>query len=538
MNICGWEFKPDRWEDKYETRAVPDAAIKCEREVPNGATRCIYHEDLRENDGIDITPEEAFCELLKESEPVFGARFQLIELDRIDIGTDHSKVYLRNVVVSGGFRISQFNSAVNVTFAGCVFDGIQISNANISSLFSIKNCHVRGETTIRRCEMTRKLQADHTIFSDYVRISGHFHDQVQLLRCEFTAGLLIDDSVFAEIINFKQSKFGDDTYFYDCDMNRHLKLSEATPSERLFISRCDIHRISCNFTSSNSTIVLFHGTTIRNGDLHQPQSENTYFDLTNTTLGEVYIQSEFDLSQYHFNNTRYNGFQFYLHQGQFSIENWRIHKFTPPHSEKYYSGHTSLASSISPPPTPEYEHNMELKDKTETYLLAREAAARQGDNYSASKLHIVEMKSEKERHKDSMLNSQSLTKRERFRSFIQYATNQFYRGVCVYGESPKRVFVISIIVILASSIILSFKGGVSNGATVISYQTMAVNPDITFNQLVAATLYTSGASFTSLGSGTYHPMVLLTRFLLMVESVIGAFLIALFVFTLGRQIRR
>lgn len=88
----------------------------------------------------------------------------------------------------------------------------------------------------------------------------------------------------------------------------------------------------------------------------------------------------------------------------------------------------------------------------------------------------------------------------------------------LYGESPKRVILSSLVTILGFTLLYQGVGELEPAPTSIG-----------------ETLYFSVITFTTLGYGDFHPATGSTQFLASVESLVGALLMALLVFVLGRR---
>jgi hypothetical protein len=415
---------------------------------------------------------------------------------------------------------------------------VEFQDVEVNERVELKGCHIRKQAVFRDITTSSKLEFNGTTFDQDARFAGQFKEPVEFLRCDFRSGILFRDSSFRNGLKLKEISVDEDIYVHNCEIRRKLEFNGSVPKRRIFISETDVNDIGLRFDTSTPTLALFHGSTIHDGVLHQPEETETYYDLTNSTLGDVHIRPEYDICNYHFNETKYDGFRFYHHRNQFQKEGWQIHKFRPPLDEEYFVDHTNLASSITPPPVPRYEANMKLKDKSETYLLARKAAARQGDNISASKLHIVEMKSKKERYKHSVLFSNGNSYLRRGKDSIRYIKNQFHRITSVYGESPFRIVWLSAVGIIIWAGVIAYVGGVTDGSSIVSVETMLESEEVSIWEVMRKNIHMSVASFTTLGSSSYRPATSAAGFATMFAAFVGPFMIGLFVFTLGRQIRR
>ena len=132
-----------------------------------------------------------------------------------------------------------------------------------------------------------------------------------------------------------------------------------------------------------------------------------------------------------------------------------------------------------------------------------------------------------------------LSVRERVSSASRWFTNGFLAVVAGYGEKPQRVIGTGLAVVGTWSLLypLPFVGGVSTGDGLYVYGTQS---DLVAELMTFAynSLYFSVVTFTTLGYGDISPAGGLARLLASTEAASGAFLTALFVFTLGRRVIR
>ena len=97
---------------------------------------------------------------------------------------------------------------------------------------------------------------------------------------------------------------------------------------------------------------------------------------------------------------------------------------------------------------------------------------------------------------------------------------------CGYGEKPVRVIWVSIAVILAFALVFSSFGNMSHPDT--------VNANMTQNYYVDSLIF-SAASFSTINFLDITPSDNQTKFLSVLESLMGVFLLALFAYCLGRR---
>lgn len=116
-----------------------------------------------------------------------------------------------------------------------------------------------------------------------------------------------------------------------------------------------------------------------------------------------------------------------------------------------------------------------------------------------------------------------------------YAANGFLSR---HGEDPWRVIRVSIYTILVFGVLYPLVGGMARSTEATEAVTFLSPPAIQLPEPVAilfSNIYFSAVTFTTLGYGDIQPATGVAEALAMVESFIGALLMALLVFVLGRQ---
>lgn len=113
----------------------------------------------------------------------------------------------------------------------------------------------------------------------------------------------------------------------------------------------------------------------------------------------------------------------------------------------------------------------------------------------------------------------------------RWVTNGFLDLIAGFGERPQRTAALSVTVILRCAVAFPAAGGLAAGDAVITYA--ADGPTAAIDSL-----YFSIVTFATLGFGDVRPIGTLGRFIAASEGLVGAFLTAVFVFSLGRRVTR
>lgn len=104
-----------------------------------------------------------------------------------------------------------------------------------------------------------------------------------------------------------------------------------------------------------------------------------------------------------------------------------------------------------------------------------------------------------------------------------------------YGESPLRVVGASLLVIVACALVYPFLGLASMAGAESSLTSPPSSPRTFLLEVFTTSLYFSVVTFSTLGYGDLRPEGWLAQALASAEALVGALLIALIVFVLGRR---
>ena len=132
-------------------------------------------------------------------------------------------------------------------------------------------------------------------------------------------------------------------------------------------------------------------------------------------------------------------------------------------------------------------------------------------------------------------------KRKQMNFFQKHFWNIIYKGLCGYGEKPFNVIFYSLVIVIGFAI-LYFYNGVSfvelNSYKIINYTLRFDSFDFfsVINDFLLC-LYTSIITFTTLGYCDLH-LIGWSRLFASIESVLGIFMTALFIFAFSRKMLR
>jgi uncharacterized protein YjbI with pentapeptide repeats len=352
-----------------------------------------------------------------------------------------------------------------------------------------------------------------------------------------------------EQVTFRGSAFSGEADFRDIDTVGALNLRECTFEDL---------RVRPETTEKpNAAFVALDHSELPEGALEQPSDGRAIYDLREASLGDVdiYGDSESPLNRIRFLRTEFDGFDFRDSDDIDPKETgYAIHEMEPDAEIlasrllRYGLVLTTTRETADNPcyPTdiddasaysdlrerawertephdaesaarPNY-HDVSATDLEATYLRAKNGANAMNDNEAASQFFIREMRQRRFQHADLFWNAEELE------DYVQHGTDWFENATLGwtsgYGERPGRVIYTSALTI---------------GAFTTMYY--ALGPD----------LYGSVADYLILSIGSFVTLVVggvgdipntAINLLSQVQAFLGAFLIALFVFTLTRSIHR
>lgn len=338
--------------------------------------------------------------------------------------------------------------------------------------------------------------------------AAEFFGNASFKLAEFTGGYA----------NFSEAQlFGPETTFQEADFGRsEVDFSWARfqcDSVDFSEVRADAADLLFKDTRSSEAPIDMSGSELGSGVFRVPEDEATVYDLEGARLGSVELESASGLRMFdcfRLLDTDFDGFDFSRYNDDLADTNWEIHGTTEPGELEEREG---IERELSP------------GELEATYMKAKIGASRTGHTKATAEFFQKELLFRRDKHLTRILES-SRSVGDRLRSIWHWVANSLLWWVTGYGERPFRVIGASI------AVIVFFVGAFHVGWTAI-----AEAPPSSY-QGVLGSLLLSFESFTTLvlGGGNVETQVI--RLIGYVEGFIGAFLIALFVFTITRSIRR
>lgn len=371
-----------------------------------------------------------------------GLRFNKARID--------GRANFNEIVVDGRASLSDIDFGSDVSFSDAVFKGtVTFMWTQFSETASFENTSFQQKVDFTLAEFNRL-----TDFSD-----ATFDAETIFKATHFEAAIVFDGAVFHEAVTFEKA--------------------------RLAYASFDETEAAVPIPIVNAVVTA--------GTFVQPRGGVTYYNFTNSTIGDVMFEGPRDVfERVRFHRTTFDGFDFSHHTRALAVNEWCIHQWDK-------SDTTDSPSALQ-----------------DTYLKAKNGADDIGQNTAAAEFFLLEMYYKRQTHRelacdiDRPLNA-------RISSLLQYAYNLTFSVTAGYGERPSRTALSSITTI-----------GLFAGL----FQLVAGLP-----LEIALYLRISLQAFVALVLGDV-PTASSFQLLSALEAFIGAFFIALFVFTLTRSVNR
>jgi hypothetical protein len=487
----------------------------CPRPVRDDGERCPLHAAGE----VEAVPPSALraavcADLRSDDERRLVYRGLTIDaLDLSGLALEHDglgALRFRDCTVAGTVDLS--GSAVDqpVVFEGCSLGRLDASDADFSEAVTVADSCL-GAGTTGTCLTFRRATVEGSLSLDEVRSEG----SVEFASLAVEGWFELDGVSIAGGAHFPNATVERgqvvDTTFGRSAQFTGLEARQFTV-ERVTFERSprfdDAAVETLRFRPAGDVECRLVGATVEGGRLDQPDDGRALYDLTDAVVGDLDLDCASDtLDRYRFYRTRYDGFPFAAYRSFLRENQWRLHE---------YAG------------DPEIEADLDGLERT--YLEARQGAGAVGDHENAAALFLREMRYRRRRYATHALDSTRATG-HRVDATVRWVTSAFLNLVSGYGERPQRTVLASLTVILVTGLVYPAVGGLREGDTVVTY---ASDGAVAFTE----GLYFSVVTFTTLGYGDIEPVGALSRTLAGLEALSGAFLVALFVFALGRQAAR
>lgn len=528
---------------------VRDGSWTCPHDAPDGFEKCVFH--LPPGDvPADADVHEAFTSAVaapgRRSKQFLGAALDglSIEHEVLDAATDNYPIDLRYADVSGDltlershvrhpFRLGGATVRGTVTFRRTRFeDVVQSSEVDVEGDVRLKDAAFEDDVRFNNARIAGDLSGWSAAFAGPLQLESatvhgvakfnyaDFDDDAVFTKTRFESSAFFTECRFRQKATFYRTAFEGDTGFegatFEDDATfRNVQFDAAAETDfagvrvesALDFEHSDLPR---GLSFARATIdgpavfddlhgpstVDFGNATIRSGRLVAAPDGGVTYDLTAATVGGVALldaNRSPSLSHLVVDRTTFDGFDVPAHHSGFEDLAWDVYEET--------DGDVTPANAET------------------TYLKLRLAADESGDQSAAGKFFRRELFARRDVHRRKMRTAAGA---EAAAAGVDWAKNWGFGLVAGHGELPGRVIGMSVATILAFAGVFG----------------LVLPADVGYGGALGP-LVLSLESFITLvlagGPAVPHPAV---RLLAEVEGFVGAFLIALFVFTLTRSIRR
>lgn len=384
-----------------------------------------------------------------------------------------------------------------------IFQGlVGFSGATINGTADFSNAHFNALAAFG--DGDRKQFDNHTRIEGQADFSSVLADQtLSFEKVQFHGGLNLSDGSFSRGVELPL-----------VTLYSELILNNASFADSL------VFKPQFTTTAGDSEYFLVEatGTAIADGTLAQPgqtSSDPVRYEFVNAKIGDVafldsdldgepFIQSNYSyytatLNHVKFIRTRFEGFDFTSYRAELDGD-WNLHQFTD----------EGTTEDTSP----------SVKDLELTYMYGKQGASHIGDNLSESKLFEREMAYRTQRYHPNQTNAGE-------GNWWKYSSLRLW-GITDYSESPLRVFGLGLLLTIGFAFLY--------GLFAFLGLSQAPYPDTPAG--VGYLLFSAESLITLVHAPGATVNSWLLRSLSVAEGFLGAFLIALFVFSLTRAVHR
>jgi hypothetical protein len=444
-----------------------------------------------------------------------------------------------------------------------VADGVVLHNATVGGELRMNDVAVEDTVAMTHCVVEGTLDLSQAEFGDTLLAASAELGAVEGVNPTF------DGAVYAngtEVRDSTELSSVTAVETFDC---RLATLGETAELHGTFD---DIRLVETTLVDGG--VVDLARAEVRSGEISLPSEDAVVYDFTDATLGDVALEAIDDetllFEHFQFENTTFDGFDFAPYKDELAAVDWRIdtvtdavdleepeedieEAFPDPDQFRDLDSDTTdrlaeiyavledsmpfdLDTDLDDLETEEdfREFFDEMAEKVEeleeesgdptpgelenTYLKAKNGAAQTDADEIAAAFFIREMKLRRRRHAREFREADTLA--GGLRSAWNWGTNLTLDVVAGYGERPRNVVGVSVGLIGVFAVVYQLMNGLQSGSGAVDY------------------LLFSLQNFVAFLIGNNPRGSLPVQYASATEAFLGAFLIALFVFTLTRSLNR
>ncbi|WP_160140673.1 pentapeptide repeat-containing protein [Haloarcula mannanilytica] len=455
--------------------------------------------------------ETSFSETVFEQNVKFkGAKFETVGDNSSQSKSEYNAHY---VDFKGDFDFMRAEFRSEADFKFCTFLGdVRFNSAEFAAAAMFNYSRFEGRSDFMASTFTGKADFSKCRFDEVAYLNGTYDTAGIFNYTVFAGDVVLYRTIFSGKAEFFATKFGGEFDSGYAKFRGEARFNEAEfTDDTSFENSVFSDEIYLKNVSTESLINLTHSR-IAGGEIVLPKGIDTpIFDFSFATLGAVSFDAPVEivdeLFEYViFNRTKFKEFNFNEHQENLK-PSWRIHTTVG----------DSPGSLLERRP-----RDREMLNALEsTYNRAKVGAKDVGHNKAASEFFFKQMSTRRRQYLARFWNTPDWRKKGVL--LARWASNGTIGLITGYGERPSYVIGTSMLVIPLFSVV---------------YWALPSDPP-TSGKFGLEYLIFSIQSFVTLilGSAPADSSVAF-QFVSAIEAFIGAFLIALLVFTLTRSIHR
>ena len=425
-----------------------------------------------------------------------------------------------NATFRRGVDFSETLFAGQTTFSNAVFEGdIWLSRALFEQSVDFDRVTFEEQFTLDEVTLRDSVSFNGAIFAKGVWMRATaFEHEMAFVDATFDGSVTFAESIFYDAVDFRDAVMRDGADFFGVRFSGETNFENAVFHDELDLSP------AVGSDPPDGRINLCQST-IREGTLSLPEGAEIVYDLEEATLGKATIAAgevAQPLEHYRLVNVTYDGFDFAkeVHRDAFQASEWNLHRTifdesTSRNTQFFRTLPRRFGLFVQGPKEIE-PHVLES-----TYLKAKNGANDIGDSIAASEFFQREKLFRRWKHRQTA-SERTLPGATRVRAAFSWGENLGFSLVSGYGERPLRVVFSSLFLIVVFSLIYNF---ITEGP----FEEAGLGDHLLF----------SFQSFITFILGTPPEAAAFEiQALSSIQGFLGAFFIALFVFTLTRSIDR
>ncbi|MFY4816259.1 pentapeptide repeat-containing protein, partial [Haloarcula sp. AONF1] len=436
---------------------------------------------------------------------------------------------------SADFKLAEFRVA---DFSGAEFEGTALFERTV----------FEDDGTFRNAEFGASA-----VFS-----RSRFLEESDFSSCRFGGEAHFDELRFEKDSTFADAEFGGDATFRSAEFegSANMHNDDASFEAATFRGKADFDKASflyANFThttfardaafteaefehsvafrprpAESETLVDLSDAVVRGGTLGQPEQGDAFYDCTHAEVREVTLDDEHCthglFNHFRFCNTDFHGFDFTAHKTYLARNNWEIHTFA-----------ATEAADRS-----ETEREFTPARLENTYLKAKNCASDFGDRKAAAEFFIKEMVYRRRKNwRAAFTREEAVSPVNRTKALGKWIGNKVLHQTCGYGERLWRVVYVSAVTVFIWGVLYTTTTQGTTGSSGLTTQGIGGLSNLFSPEgavVLGKNMYFSMVTFTTLGYGDIQPVGSTARALAGLEAFLGALLVALVVFVLGRRV--